>query len=407
MAVLPPILSRTAYGWLRGVGERLRPAPAVPAFSTAPGPRLWLHAGTRAGLDTAALLLPAWRARHPDTPVLVTTASAEAYEEARQLSGVEPWPLPPDAPRAMRRFLDAATPDRALALGPALRPITAEALAARHIPWLWLVDRFLPVPWRPLQRLPSLYRRVLTAPAAVCAGREADAAQLRGQGVPAERVHITGDPVLDCAERADPAAGRELRVRLGGRPLLFALGVAPDEPEMLAGLCDHLPGNFSGWLLVIEPADPAGGPELAERLARFGLAPARAAAGEAISRETRVYILDDPAPRDALLDAADWVILGGTWVQGNAAADPRPAAARGKGILYGPYPHRHRTAIHALWEAGAAQQAPSANHLLAAMRQWLSHPGEADRAGRAGRTLVETHRGAAERITALLDQPPH
>jgi 3-deoxy-D-manno-octulosonic-acid transferase len=224
--------------------------------------------------------------------------------------------------------------------------------------------------------------------------------------VPAGRIRVTGDPVLDSPEEADPAAGRELRVQLGGRPLLFALGAAPDEPEMLAGLCQHLPGNFSGWLLVIEPADPAEGPALAERLARFDLAPARAAAGEAIARATRVYILDDPSPRDALLNAADWVILGGTWAQGNAAADPRPAAARGKGLLYGPYPHRHRTAIHALWEAGAARQAPSANHLLAAMSEWLSHPGEADRAGRAARELTAHHRGAAQAAADLLDHPP-
>lgn len=398
---------RLAYRWLRAGAERLQKQPAVPAFSSAPGPRLWLHAGTRAGLDTASDLLPAWWARYPDSSVLLTTASEEALAEARDMAGVEAWPLPPDAPRAMRRFLDTAAPDRALTLGPGLRPVTAEALAARDIPWLWLVDRFLPVPWRPLRRLPCLYRPVLAAPAAVCAGRDADAEALGEQGVPAARIHVTGDPVLDTPERADPAAGRELRVQLGGRPLLFALGAAPDEPEMLAGLCKHLPGNFSGWLLVVEPTDPAHGPELAERLARFDLAPARAAAGDAISRATRVYILDDPTPRDALLDGADWVILGGTWVQGNAAADPRPAAARSKGILYGPYPHRHRTAIHALWEAGAARQAPSANHLLAAMREWLSHPGEADRAGRAGRTLMDTHRGAADAVAALLDHPPH
>jgi len=407
-------LCRAGYlglGGLLGWTGRWHPAGdrrdrrGAPAEVPGAGPRLWLHAGTRAGLDSAWPLARGWRSRHPGAGVLITVRTEAALAEGRAAApeGVAVALLPQDTPAAARRFLAGLDPAAALNLGPAPWPALARALARRGTPWLWLVTQFLPAPWRWSDRLPCLFRPVLEG-VEVLLGDAGDREALLARGADPQRLAVTGSPLLDHEPAAERKAGRQLRTALGGRPILLFEGTEPGEEELLAGICRHLPAPFEHWLMVLCPADPARIPDLAERLARFELGVAVASRGEALTPSTHIYLLDAPEQRDPLLAAADAVVLGGTWVQGFAGADPRAAAAAGRGILYGPYLQRHREAVRVLDAAGAARQAPNVNNLLAALRQWLQHPGEAEAAGRRGRETVAPHRGARERVLERLDR---
>ncbi len=395
-------LCKAAY---RGLTGLLAPLRGRQHRKPPPGPCLWLHAGTRAGLEPAANLLGALRIRHPDLRVVLTVVSGAARAEAeRGWAGerVTVTLLPPDTTRAARRFLAGTAPDAALCLGPGLWPNLAREADRRGLPWFWVITAALPAPWRRARRLPCLYRPTLRRPAAYLLGREADRETLAALGAPPERLTVTGSPLLDAPAPAPAREARRLRAALKGRPLLLFPGTEPGEEELLAGVCRRLPAPFGHWLMVLAPADPARAPELAEHLGRFGLATAVASRGEALGPDTRVYLLDDPEQSPLLLAAADLVVLGGTWIQGRPGADPRPAAAAARPVLYGPYLNRHREAVLALDTAGAAREAPNVNYLLAALRRWLQQPGEAAAAGRRGREAVSPHRGAVERVAELL-----
>lgn len=394
-------LYRNGTRLLHPLLARARPGTTLPAAARREGPRLWLHAGTRAGLQTASGLLPGLRIRFPELQVLLTVVSEPARAEAERDwggEGVRVGYLPPDTPRAARRFLHRARPDAAVCLGPGLWPNLARALAHSGTPWVWLVTAVLPAPWRRVRRLPCLYRPTLRRPARILLAREADRTPLEDLGVPADRIAFAGNPLLDAAEPPPRREARRLRGYLKGRPLLFFTGTEPGEEELFAGVCSQLPAPFTRWLMLLEPADPRRGPELAERLARFGLKPALASRGDALGPDIRVYVLDDPEQAPVLLAAADAVVLGGTWIRGFAGADPLPAAAAGRPVVYGPYLGRHREGVLALNEAGATREAPNLNQLLATLRRWLQQAGEAEATGRRGRELVAAHRGARERV---------
>jgi len=410
----PGPLARTlegAYAALGRLAEATRLARLFPGqpgaqsdlagFPPAEGePRLWLHAGTRAGLDLARPLMADWRRIHPEGRILLTVLSDEARTEAESEAdpGTTVAYLPTDTPGATRRFLDAAAPTCALCLGPGLWPTLSRELHRRGIPWFWLITSVFPAAWRWARRLPALYRPALDRPRAVLLGQGEDREALLGQGIADEKVQVTGNPLLDAPAPPDPSAARRLRTALQGRPILLFEDTEAGEEELLAGVCRQLPAPFTHWLMALGPAEPARAEELAERFARFELPTAVASRGDTLTAETAVYLLDDPEQRPLFLGAADAVVLGGTWIHGFAGADPRPAATAGRGIIYGPYAHRHREVLRLLDRAGAAQQAPNVNNLLATLRRWLQQPGEAQAAGRHARGLLEPHRGATQRV---------
>ncbi|MFA9459282.1 3-deoxy-D-manno-octulosonic acid transferase [Thiohalorhabdus sp. Cl-TMA] len=414
----PPLSARLcegAYRLLRRLVPRL-PAPERGRkdsrrdprgrLAVAEGrPRLWLHAGTRAGLDAAWPLLAAWQDRHPGGVVVLTVVSeaARAEAEERAAGRIQAAFLPEDAPGAAGRFLEAVSPDLALCLGPGLWPNLSRALARRGIPWLWLLGGVYPAPWRWARRLPCLFRGSILRADAVLLGQAEERQALVERGVPGERIRTVGNPLLDAPSPTPSREARQLRSALRGRPLLVFQGTEPGEEELLAGICQQLPSPFTHWLMVLVPADPRRAPELAERFGRFELDTALASRGDTIHKGTRVYLLDAVDQESLFLAAADTVVLGGTWIQGFAGADPLPAAAAGRPVIYGPYAHRHREVLRILEQAGAARQAPNVNNLLAALRRYLQHPGEAQAAGRSGRDTLEPHRGAVNRIADILD----
>lgn len=94
-----------ATGW--------RQVPQALSKLSADKPTVWFHAASLGEFEQARPVLEAYRQRHPDHQVLVTFFSPSGYEVRKNYSQADAvCYLPMDTPGNVRRFLDAAHPDK-------------------------------------------------------------------------------------------------------------------------------------------------------------------------------------------------------------------------------------------------------------------------------------------------------
>lgn len=87
--------------------------PAALAKLAKGKPTVWFHAASLGEFEQARPVLEAYRQRHPECQVLVTFFSPSGYEVRKNYTQAEAvCYLPMDTPGNVRRFLDAAHPDK-------------------------------------------------------------------------------------------------------------------------------------------------------------------------------------------------------------------------------------------------------------------------------------------------------
>ena len=95
-----------------------------------------------------------------------------------------------------------------------------------------------------------------------------------------------------AARLARPAALAALRSALAGRPRWLAASTHPGEDEVVARAHRAAERAHPGLLTILVPRHAARGAEVAARLRAAGLVVARRGAGEAVARDTQVYLAD-------------------------------------------------------------------------------------------------------------------
>ena len=200
----------------------------------------------------------------------------------------------------------------------------------------------------------------------------ARAAAIR-RGVPRGRITVTG--ALTETRPPLPVNEAELSIQaeaLGGRLCWYAVAVPEAEEEAVLAAHHTALGMSHRALLLIQPADPARAPALAQRFEEAGLHVVTRSEVDEILPDHQVLVLDDPGEPGLWYRLAPISFMGGT-LSGDdqAARHPFEAAGLGSAILHGPVLGRHPDAWRQLVRAGATRPVPRAatlaDHLAAVM----------------------------------------
>ena len=384
---------RTHLGERFGLGRRL----AVPS--------IWLHAVSVGEVSAAAALVRALHARHPDVPLVLTTATPTGRAQAATLFGadVEVRFLPYDTAGSVRRFLARTRPLAAIIMETELWPNLLHECGRRGVPVVFASARLAARSVPRYRRFGTLFSAGLRN-AWVAAQSSADADRFIALGADPARTRVVGNLKFDMRPgEAVAESGRELRRRyLGARPVWTAGSTHEGEEELVLGAHAVLERAVRGALLVLVPRHPQRFAGVAALLERRGLVFDRRGRSETVRPEAQVLLLDTMGELTAFYAASDVAFVGGSLVPvgGHNLLEP---AALGVPVITGPHTQNGPETARLLIEAGGALEVADGFALAAAAGRLLADPALRGHMGESARSFVEAHRGSLARLLALIE----
>jgi 3-deoxy-D-manno-octulosonic-acid transferase len=366
-------------------------------------PALWLHAVSLGEVTAAAPLVRALRARHPESALVLTTATPTGRARARSLFGdaVDVRFLPYDTPGAVARFMDRIQPRLAVIMETELWPNLYRQCERRGVPMVLASARLSAKSVARYRRLGSLARGIFSATSLIAAQTPVDAERFVAIGAPRDRTCVAGNIKFDLDIGPGVMdAGRALRSFFGSsRPVWIAGSTHAGEEVLVLAAHAELPSDV---LLLLVPRHPERFDAVAQLLSQGGWKFARRSGGGPPDAEVRVLLVDSVGQLAALYAAADAAFVGGSLVPigGHNLLEP---AALGVPVLTGPFTANGREIAQLLLSQGAALQVADARELAAALRRLLFDPAERQRMGDSGRQIVESNRGSVARLLGLIE----
>jgi 3-deoxy-D-manno-octulosonic-acid transferase len=363
------------------------------------GPLVWVHAASVGEAQSVRALAERVLAERAGIELLLTTGTVTS---ARLLADRLPPRarhqfVPIDVPRSVARFLDHWHPDLAIWIESELWPNLVLEARRRGIPMLLVNGRLSAGAAARWRLLPGLIRPIMRAFSLVLAQDAVQASRFRALG--AERVASVGDlktAALPLA--ADRAVLGALRGHIGPRPVWLAASTHAGEEETVAAAHVAVARDHPGLLTIIAPRHPARGPAIAAMLPARGLRAARRTAGEPITAESDIYVVDTLGELGVFFRLVDIVFIGGSLVA-NGGHNPFEAARLGAVVLHGPDMTNCAAMAQALDDAGAALLVRDAESLATAVSRLL---GDRAECGARGKAAEQVAAGGEDVLAAVL-----
>jgi 3-deoxy-D-manno-octulosonic-acid transferase len=386
----------------RGLWERFGRVPAWAGQV----PPIWLHAVSVGEVMAATPLARELRARRPDLPLLVSTVTdtGRAVAEQRLPAGQFVF-FPLDFGWAVGSALEKLGPRAVLLTETEIWPNFVRACGSRNIPVVLINGRISPRSFPRYRRVRGLFRRVLQGIRLFCMQTAQDAERILLLGAPEERVRVVGNLKYDLATLQGAPDLATVRARLGlppSRRLLVAGSTHGGEEEALLEVFLALAKTRPDLCLLLAPRHPERLEEVERLVRKAGLACVRRSQLPATPLGgTAVILLDTMGELAHLYAAAAVVFIGGSLIRHGGQNILEPAAV-GRPVIHGPHMGNFAEMRDLFREAGAAIQVEDGAGLLKHLAVLLDDPARADRMGKAGREIVETHRGATRRTADLV-----
>jgi 3-deoxy-D-manno-octulosonic-acid transferase len=394
-------------------------------------PVAWFHAVSVGEVNLLGTLVPAFRRRHPDWLVVVSSTTDTGLAEARKKFpdlDVIAWPF--DFSWAVAAALDAVKPSLVVLTESELWPNFLAASGARGVPVVVVNARMSPRSSRRLARVAGAARRLIFRHVARFAVQESEYAdRLRQLGVSAAQLVVTGSIKYDGAATPSEAKTSALRTALGLSPLhpsnggnpprvppsppllptpspllLLAGSTHAPEESIVLGVFARLRNRFPQLRLILVPRHPDRFEEVARLVEASGLPFARRSRiTSPLPEMPAVVLLDTVGELGAAWGLADVGFTGGSLDGIRGGQSMIEPAGYGVPCVFGPHVWNFKDTARRLVEVGGAVMVKGAAGLEAELARLLADPELRERMGAAARELVRRQQGATLRTLDVLD----
>lgn len=391
--------------WRRGRQEPAYRSHIGERFGRYESPRLqdciWIHAVSLGETRAAQPIVERLLARDPARQIVLSHMTPTGRAAGHELFGdrVIHCYLPYDFPWAVARFLDHYRPAMGLLMETEVWVNLIHACRLRRIPVHLVNARLSDKSLRGYRRVRRLAQQAFGELESILAQTESDATRFRSLG--ASNVAVVGNVKFDVsAPGALIDLGRRWRAAWGGRPVFLAASTREGEEQALLRVLDRI--RVPDLLTVIVPRHPQRFDEVAALLDAQAIPYTRRTSSEPPRPGTRVLLGDSMGEMAAYYAACDVAFIGGSLLD-YGAHNLIEAAALGKPVLLGPSVFNFQEAAELAMSAGAAMQVADAEQLAEAAAALLQDAARARAMGQAGEAFARAHRGAVDRLFALLE----
>lgn len=392
------------YSRLQRLGLHLGPLP--------PAPRIWLHCASVGEVRAARPLIEGLLARYPAHSLLLTTMTATGAQQSQALIS-EQTPtdqarlthrfLPLDFPGAARRFVRSVQPELAILFETELWPNLIHACRQQGVPVAVVNGRLSPRAFKRYQRLRPLMASTLAEISWLATKSSADAERFNALGGSVDITRIVGSLKFEMAsQNKEWEESEHLLRQWGERPVWVAGSTREGEEALILQAHRQLLKRYPSALLVLVPRHPQRFDEVAKRCQIEGWTLSRRSQQQPATKQTQVYLGDTLGELAMLYAAGRVAFVGGSLVPlgGHNVLEP---ASLGRPVLSGPSMENFNDVAEPLATAGALTLVDSPDALADAVAGYFANPERAQRAGQAGRAVIEAQKGALARTLRGLE----
>jgi 3-deoxy-D-manno-octulosonic-acid transferase len=412
----------------------LRLGFSAPALGKLPANRpgaIWIHAVSVGEVLSGVSLAKRLKEAYPQRPLVVstTTLTGNALAKERMPFADAVIYFPFDWVFSVRKLLTAVKPALVIILETEIWPNFLRQVRLRNVPVIFASGRISDRSFARYQkylRLFGFYLRpflasALSNPSAFLMQTPTDADRIRALGAPEDRVKVSGNLKYDMVRpEATPFSGwlAEECKRNNRWPVIVAGSVVATEEPLALIAFGVVQGDFRNALLVLAPRKPERfGPAadfIKESHRKFvrrselpvagpGIIPKVGTNSNGIADDVTVVLLDSIGELASLYPLADGAFVGGSLVEAGGHNILEPAAF-GKVPVFGPSMENFAEIAARFVEAGAAIQVASPEDAGVEWIHLLKDGQKLERMGAAAKQLVESSRGALDRVMTAVAQ---
>ena len=394
-----------------GLRERFVPGEAGKVVRNT----IWLHGSSAGEIDLLRPLVSRIEEKYPDSSIVVSVFAVSGYAFAKKaFPNHRVIYFPADLAFIIRRFFRALDPILIIVVESEFWPNFFAAAKRADIPLCVLNGKMSAKSFRSHKRT-RLIPWALRKASLFAVQTDDHAARIRGLGIAADSIHVTGNMKYDLSDATDGSEERQkLRTQYGLRedmPVWIGGSIHRGEDEALAWAQSRLVKDGYDLQLIVVPRYPADAPAIVDIFAEHGLKTVRktalAGSGKAVFSDPKsVLLVDTMGDLKRYYAMSDVAYVGGSLnfrgsnKGGHNLMEP---AILGIAPLFGPYNFSFQETVKALLAGDAGLQVNDQEEIYSVLHGFLENPGTAGQMGAKARQVILDHRGATDHNFTLIE----
>tara|TARA_Y100000766_G_scaffold114170_1_gene98019 strand:- start:1399 stop:2445 length:1047 start_codon:yes stop_codon:yes gene_type:complete len=339
----------------------------------------------------------------PDAQITVTTTTSTGSARVRDIfkDTVHHFYLPYDLSLTMSSMLKRIKPKAVMITEVELWPNLIHVCWKRNIPVMVINARMTERSAKRYKKIGQLFNPMLAKLSHVCAQGQRDYDNYAWLGVAQDKLTLTNNIKFDQAANTASSSAHFLGLAKGEKPILVAGSTHEPEESVIVESAKVLWKESPQLRVIIVPRHPERFEAVAKLLERHNLNFVKSSEVDNVPDDVNVILLDEMGKLNHAYAVATFAFVGGSIADrgGHNALEP---AAFSLPIMMGPHTYNNPVICDYLKECGALSIVEDASRVSSTVQEWLESPSKAEKAGMAGKKVLQDNSGALDSTLACI-----